>query len=743
MRAVHQPIRHRVTRFGRAWLQPCRYAPNKNEGFSPPGRPLRQQLLLALIALTTLVFLFPTPSHAYAGPGAGFAVLSSFWTLFVAFLYSAYAFLTWPLRHLLRLLRRRKSSGKAQIKRAVILGFDGMDPELAERFISEGKLPNLAMLQEQGTFRKLRTTYPPISPVAWSTFMTGVNPGKHNIYDFLARDENNYLPFLSSAEIKGSKRSVKIGKYTIPLGKPQIKGMRRGTPFWYWLGKAGIFSSVIRVPVTFPPEKFSGVLLSGMCVPDLKGSQGTFCFCTTRGQGDKFREGGVRIPIERNGQVLRSYVPGPDDPLADGQSRELRAEFEIRPDASKPQAQITLDSERFTLGVGEYSDWIPVKFKAGLGFSARGICKFYLKEVSPEIEVYVTPVNIDPGRPDLPISHPVTYSIYLAKLFGSYATLGLAEDTWALNEKVLDDDAFLAQCYSNHDDRERMLFDALEKTKQGLCACVFDTTDRVQHMFWRYLEEDHPAARDVPRDQRPQVIPELYRRMDVLVGRVMEQIEGDTLLLVVSDHGFKSFARCVNLNAWLRQNGYLALKPGKSESGDWFEDVDWSRTRAYTMGLNGLYLNVKGRERQGIVQPGADAEALKEELRAKLDGLTDPSSGQIGITNLFDCDATYAGPYVDNAPDLIVGYAAGFRASWDSVMGKVTTQIFEDNLKAWSGDHCIDPRLVPGVLFSNRKIADEKPAIVDVAPTILNLFGVALPSNLDGKAWTVATATSS
>src|SRR5437667_1926271 len=633
MRAVHQPIRHRVTRFGRAWLQPCRYAPNKNEGFSPPGRPLRQQLLLALIALTTLVFLFPTPSHAYAGPGAGFAVLSSFWTLFVAFLYSAYAFLTWPLRHLLRLLRRRKSSGKAQIKRAVILGFDGMDPELAERFISEGKLPNLAMLQEQGTFRKLRTTYPPISPVAWSTFMTGVNPGKHNIYDFLARDENNYLPFLSSAEIKGSKRSVKIGKYTIPLGKPQIKGMRRGTPFWYWLGKAGIFSSVIRVPVTFPPEKFSGVLLSGMCVPDLKGSQGTFCFCTTRGQGDKFREGGVRIPIERNGQVLRSYVPGPDDPLADGQSRELRAEFEIRPDASKPQAQITLDSERFTLGVGEYSDWIPVKFKAGLGFSARGICKFYLKEVSPEIEVYVTPVNIDPGRPDLPISHPVTYSIYLARLFGPYATLGLAEDTWALNEKVLDDNAFLAQCYANHDDRERMLFDALEKTQQGLCACVFDTTDRVQHMFWRYLDEDHPAARNVPHDQHPQIIQDLYARMDALIGRVMEQIDEKTLLLVVSDHGFKSFARCVNLNAWLRQNGYLALKPGKSESGDWFEDVDWSRTNAYTMGLNGLYLNVKGRERQGIVQPGADAEALKEELRAKLDGLTDPSSGQIGITN--------------------------------------------------------------------------------------------------------------
>ena len=696
----------------------------------------------ALVAVIAFVLLLPARSEAYAGPGAGFAVLSSFWTLFVAFLYSAYALLTWPLRHVFRMLRRRKSSGKAQVKRAVILGFDGMDPELAQRFISEGKLPNLARLAQQGTFRKLRTTFPAISPVAWSTFMTGVNPGKHNIYDFLARDQSNYLPFLSSAEIRGPKRNLKIGKYTIPLGKPQIKGMRRGTPFWHWLGKAGIFSSVIRVPVTFPPEKFPGVLLSGMCVPDLKGSQGTFCFCTTRGQGENFREGGVRIPIERNGSVLRSYIPGPDDPLAGNSGKELRVEFEIRPRPEKSQAQITVDSERFTLKVGEYSEWIPVKFKAALGFSARGICRFYIKEVSPEVEIYVTPVNIDPGRPDLPISHPVTYSIYLAKLFGPYATLGLAEDTWALNEEVLDDDAFLAQCYANHDDRERMLFDALEKTKQGLCACVFDTTDRVQHMFWRYFEEDHPAARGVPRDRHPDVIPDLYRRMDHLVGRVMDQIDRDALVLVVSDHGFKSFARCVNLNAWLHQNGYLALKPGRTESGDWFEDVDWSRTRAYTMGLNGLYLNLKGREREGIVQPGREAESLKEELRAKLDGLTDPSSGKIGVTKLFDCDAMYAGPYVDNAPDLIVGYAAGFRASWDSVMGKVTREIFEDNLKAWSGDHCIDPRLVPGVLFCNRKIAEEKPAIVDVAPTILKLFGVALPGNLDGKAWTVAAGLS-
>jgi predicted AlkP superfamily phosphohydrolase/phosphomutase len=691
------------------------------------------------LACLGVVLLCPLRSHAYAGPGAGFAVLSSFWTLFVAFFYSLYAFFVWPFHQLFRVLRRHKAYGKAQIRRAVILGFDGMDPELTERFITEGKLPNLAKLREQGTFRKLRTTYPAISPVAWSTFMTGVNPGKHNIYDFLARDLANYMPYLSSAEIKGPKRSWKIGKYTIPLGRPRIKGLRRGTPFWHWLAEAGIFCSVLRVPVTFPPEKFSGVLLSGMCVPDLKGSQGTFCFCTTRPSEAKFREGGVGVPIQRIGSRCTSYIPGPEDPLASGSGHELRVKFEIYPDTATSEARFVVDSEIFTLKVGEYSAWIPAKFKAGVGFSAHGICRFYLKEISPEVEVYVTPVNIDPSRPDLPISHPITYAIYLAKLFGPYATLGLAEDTWALNEKVLDDHAFLAQCYANHEDRERMLFDALEKTQEGLCACVFDTTDRVQHMFWRYLEDDHPAARAVPRDERPAVIQDLYARMDNLIGRVMKQIDDQSLLMIVSDHGFKSFARCVNLNAWLHQNGYLALKPGKTESGDWFDDVDWTHSRAYTMGLNGLYLNLEGREREGIVQPGAQAESLKEELRRKLDGLVDPASGRAGITGVFDCDAVYAGPFVDNAPDLIVGYGDGFRASWDSVMGKVTSQIFEDNLKAWSGDHCIDPRLVPGVLFCTHNISEEKPAIVDVAPTVLKLFGLPLPGHLDGKPWTVST----
>ena len=318
---------------------------------------------IAAALVIALVLLSATRSEAYAGPGAGFAVLSSFWTIFVAFLYSFYALVTWPIRQLLRQFRRRKAYGKAQVKRVVIVGFDGMDPVLANRFMDEGKLPNLTRLRDGGTFRPLRTTFPAISPVAWSTFQTGVNPGKHNIYDFLARDLKNYLPYLSSAQISEPRRRLRIGKYSIPLGKAEIKGLRKGTPFWHWLGKAGVFCSVIRVPATFPPEKFPGVLLSGMCVPDLKGSQGTFCFCTTQTSSDKFREGGVRIPVEKNGAGFHSYIPGPENPLGTG--GDLRADFQ---NSSRRATQSGAHRNRFgklhpqgrrlfRMGSGEIQSW--------------------------------------------------------------------------------------------------------------------------------------------------------------------------------------------------------------------------------------------------------------------------------------------------------------------------------------------------------------------------------------------------
>jgi predicted AlkP superfamily phosphohydrolase/phosphomutase len=328
--------------------------------------------------------------------------------------------------------------------------------------------------------------------------------------------------------------------------------------------------------------------------------------------------------------------------------------------------------------------------------------------------------------------------VYLAKLLGPYATLGLAEDTWALSEGVLDDAAFLKQCYLIHEERERMFFDALEKTPRGLCACVFDATDRIQHMFWRYLDPDHPAVNsEADRRRFGGTIEDLYRRMDDLVGRILQRLGDEGALIVVSDHGFNSFAHGVNVNSWLWRNGYLGLKDGVGRSGEWFENVDWEHTRAYALGLNGLYINQRGREHGGIVAPGEETRSLKRELQEKLQAFTDPGNGRACITHVRDRDAVYKGPFRENAPDLIIGYAKGYRVGWDSAKGKVSETVLEDNCKAWSGDHCIDPLLVPGVLFSNRKLACEDPAIADVAPSVLSWFGLAAPPQMDGKAWTL------
>jgi predicted AlkP superfamily phosphohydrolase/phosphomutase len=278
-----------------------------------------------------------------------------------------------------------------------------------------------------------------------------------------------------------------------------------------------------------------------------------------------------------------------------------------------------------------------------------------------------------------------------------------------------------------------MFFNAIKKTRKGMVVCVFETTDSIQHMFYRYLDKAHPALKTGQARMSAAVVEDLYRRMDDLVGRVEQTLDDRGVLIIMSDHGFKSFRRGVNLNSWLWKNGYLFLKEGTGGDGEWFKDVDWTRTKAYALGLGGLYLNLKGREAQGIVEPGAEATALKAELMTKLGGLKDGANGPAGINILFDRDAVYRGPYRENAPDLIVGYAEGYRASWDSVTGKVTPSVFEDNLKAWSGDHCIDPRVVPGVFFMNGSTNGRPPSIMDIAPTVMELFGVAVPAHMDGR----------
>ncbi len=712
----------------------------------------------AVVVAAALVLLSPSLVQAYIGPGAGFAVVSSLavivWTMFLAFI----ALMTWPIRWITRSIRGRRAFAKSRIKRLVILGLDGMEPSLAERFMAEDKMPNLARLKKFGSYQLLGTTTPPLSPVAWSSFLTGVNPGKHNIYDFLNADRRNYLPYLSSVEILPPARTLKVGGYTIPLSKPSLRLMRKGKPFWNTLGEHGIFTSVIRVPITWPPEKCRGVVLSAMCVPDLRGTQGLFSFFSTRPNDEGERTGGEQIQVRREGRVIRSDLVGPDNPIRLGAgAMKVPLKVTIHDDraARKTDAAATLQiaGESHPLRLNEYTPWITVKFKAAPTVTVSGICRFMLVSVEPEFELYAMPINLDPEKPAMPISHPAAYSTYLAKRFGPYATLGLAEDTWVLNEGLVDDDAFLKQCISIDAEREQQFFDALEKTNRGLCVCVFDGTDRIQHMFWRYLEKDHPAhPANLRKDYKPtaheRAIEDLYVRMDRLVGRTLESLygkpEGDgndlarigqseTMLMVISDHGFNPFRRGIDLNAWLIGNGYLTLKPGAKHGEKYLKGVDWSKTRAYALGLAGMFLNLRDREAQGIVEPGEEARKLKQEIIAKLSGLKDPKSNEVAIRRVFDKDSAYNGPFKDAAPDLVIGYNRGYRVDWDTAIGKITRDVFHDNTKAWSGDHCIDPELIPGVFFCSHKVRAGAPRLMDLGPTALDLFGVEVPEHMDGR----------
>lgn len=680
--------------------------------------------------------LLPCAAEAYIGPGAGFAFIGSFFILLWAILLALFTLVSYPFRLVWRALRRAPLPEGAP-DRVIVIGLDGMDPRLTERWMAEGKLPNLAALAATGSFRRLATTHPPLSPVAWSSFMTGVHPARHGIFDFLARDARSYLPFLSSSAIEPVKRSLAIGKFQIPFGRPKIRLFRRAPAFWQILGRHGIFSTVIRVPVTFPPERFHGACLSGMSVPDLRGTQGSFTFFT-EADGAQEHTGGMRVRLSRKANLLSGSIPGPDHPLRrDGSTMRIPLEIEL--DGSSA-ARLTVGGRRLVLRPGTYSDWVSLVFDAGPGVKLRGIVRFRIARMEPPFGLYMTPINIDPEHPALPISQPKVYAPYLAKLLGQFSTLGLAEDTWGLNERVLDEDGFLEQVYLIHAERERQLFDALDKTRSGVVVCVFDATDRVQHMFYRYNDPDPRADRPGDRERYSRVVEELYVRMDEMLGRVLRHVDERTILLILSDHGFASFRRGVNLNAWLLREGYLALKDGASGRGEYLRDVDWTRTRAYGVGLAGLYLNLRGREAHGIVRPGEEAEGLKREISSGLEGLRDPDGDRTVVRAVVDIAKRYRGPYLDQSPDLMIGYADGYRVSWEAAIGKVAGEVVGDNTKSWSGDHCVDPALVPGVLFCNRRFAAESPSIVDLAPTLLGLYGIEPPSHMEGRPLGIVTA---
>ncbi|MFH1570865.1 MAG: alkaline phosphatase family protein [Gemmatimonadota bacterium] len=669
-------------------------------------------------------------ADADVGPGAGRAGVGSAGTalLLLLGLATAAALPFYGLWSWARARRRR-----ARASRVVVIGLDGLDPELCERWMAEGRLPHLQGLAAAGAYRRLGTTLPAMTPAAWSTFSTGVDPSRHGIFDFVGRDPRTYQPLLSSVAIEAVD------------GRPRVRGRRRSQPFWKHLGRAGVPCTILRLPITFPPEPFDGLLLSGMCVPDLRGTQGECTWFTAaprRGEpatggavppaiaaahGTGHRGRGRVVQLELVDGEARASLPGPPAPGPGEPALELSVRLVVRGRG----AELTVGDHHLHLEPGTYTPWTRLTFGSGRG-RVRGLCRFRLASTDP-LAVYATPLQLDPAGPAMPVSHPAAFAGYLERRLGPYATLGLAEDTDALDEGFLDEGAFLAQAWDLHAEREAMLFHALERDAGGLTACVFDGPDRIQHMFWRTLDPSHPANAGRPVGEHQEVIADLYARMDDLVGRALAAVAGDpgAVVLVVSDHGFGNFRRTVDLNAWLHQNGYLHLEPGAA-AGPWMAGVDWSRTRAYALGLTGLYLNLRGREAAGIVAP-EEAGALKAELARGLTGLRDPDTGQVAIRRAWDMDERFDGPYRDAGPDLLPAYSRGYRVSWTSARGEVGEAVFADNARPWSGDHCVDPDLVPGVLFSSRPFALAKPHLADLAPSILGLFGVQAPPYMRGR----------
>jgi predicted AlkP superfamily phosphohydrolase/phosphomutase len=608
--------------------------------------------------------------------------------------------------------------GAAAQGRTIVLGFDGMDPELTEQWMADGTLPNFAQLAEDGHYQSLPTTNPAQSPVAWSTFATGLNPGGHGIFDFLRLDSRSYTPEYSISYVEQPENVLRAFGYQLPLDEAQTRSRRVGTPFWTAAEREGRRASVLRVPATYPADPISR-MLSGMGVPDLLGTQGTFTFYTTEQAGEE-STGGRIVTVEPTGDRIETTFDGPLHPLYE-EPTPLTVPMAIEP-AGAASVKITLDGHEVELAEAGWSDWVTVDFAFAGFMSVSGIVRLHLVEAFPELKLYVSPIQLDPRAPAGPISMPPEYAAQLVERIGLYHTIGMPEETWSLNEERIDDRAWLDMVETVLAEREAMLFDTLEQNDSDLVTVVFVQTDRVSHMFWRGIDPLHPLY-DQTDDVARSAIKWIYGEADRILGRVMAAMKPQDRLIVLSDHGFDSFRRAVHLNRWLADQGYLALKPGQPASDSLFSNVDWTRTQAFALGLNGIFLNLREREALGIVRAG-DAGALKQEIAAKLTEVLDPVTGEPMVVTVYEADEIYQGQQTGSAPDLVVGYARGYRASWQTALGGVPQALVEDNAKKWSGDHCIEPSLVPGVLFTSFQPERAIASIAEVPDLVRSSLGL-------------------
>jgi predicted AlkP superfamily phosphohydrolase/phosphomutase len=634
-------------------------------------------------------------------------------------------------------------------QRFIIVGFDGMDPLMADRLMAEGKLPHLAWMRDHGAMRHLETTNPAQSPVAWSAFSTGMNPGKTRIYDFLKRNPVNYYPDFSTVTVRRGKFALGL----IPTRAPQVINNRQGETFWHIASSRGVQTAVLMAPIDFPPERLqNGVLLSGLGVPDIRGTMGTFSYYATDAVGAADTEMGGkvdRLRVGRDGRA-RSVVHGPRRPFgqrdAEGRIPDMTLPITFqRLKEDPPSVRIALQGQVRTVREGTWSDWFTIRFTIAPLITVQGIGRFYVLQAFPELRVYLSPINLDPRRPPVPVSQPPSFSADLARRLGLFKTLGWPEDTWALNEEKIDERVFLEDLNYTFSRQRTLVLDVLGRTRPDLFVTVFQATDKVQHMFWRLIDPQHPVYNRRLAAQYGDAIDRVYMRCDSLVGQLLPLCrDGRTTLLVVSDHGFASFRKAVNINTWLVRNGYMKLSkldPVRDRNledlfgrGTFWPNVDWNHTRAYALALGQIYVNRMGRESHGIVRAGAEYDSVRDGIVREFEMLRDPDTGERVVHKVYKSEEIFHGPFFQDAPDMVVGFERGYRVSWQTSLGGIPPEVIEPNERRWSADHCsVDPSEVPGVFFASRPVQATDPHIIDVAPTVLTGLGVTPPAAMDGR----------
>lgn len=632
-----------------------------------------------------------------------------------------------------------RSSAKKKVRsgiarRAIVLGMDGVDPQLLRRFIAEGHLPTFAKLIGKMHFGNLQTTNPPQSPVAWASFISGCNPGKTGIFDFVHRDPQKFTPYMSTSRSFGPSNSIKLGKWSLPLESGEVKLLRHGPSLWSSLEEHSIPAIVFQIPANFPVLGGESKVVSGMGTPDLLGTYGTYTFLHEgEPPHEKSKSGSRLFRLSVVQHEAKAVIRGPKNTFrSDNADSEL--EIKIQRDPVHDMVKITCDGQTVILKRGEFSEWVPVRFELVPMFSSiGGMVRFYVQQVHPEIKIYCSPINIDPQDPALPICSPNGFAADLANNVGRYYTQGFPADSKALSNGALSDEEYFEQAKLVIEENHKAFDYLLSNFDDGLFYFYFSSTDQNCHMLWRLMDPTHPLHRPDASPELKNAILYFYNEMDRFLEKALAKVDDNTLLIALSDHGFATFNREFNLNTWLFQNGFLTLKrPKKIDEGEFFSNVDWSKTKAYGIGINGLYINLKGREPFGSVEH-KDVSAIKAAIIDGLAYVTDPLTGNPVTTRGYDCHQIYSGSELALAPDIVVGFQRGYRVSDESVLGKFQREAVGNRIDKWAGDHCIDPALVPGILLTNAKCTSDSPAIWDLTPSILKYFGIEVPSSMDGK----------